>query len=70
MNQAHDVDDAQMRQAQMELTRILSGLKHEVPIFCSPAAEKTRCSTMPPGRPCVFSPIDRQDRPAGIRPEP
>jgi hypothetical protein len=33
MNQAHDVDDAQMRQAQMELTRILSGLKHEVPIL-------------------------------------
>jgi len=33
MNQAHDVDDAQMRQAQMELTRILGGLKHEVPIL-------------------------------------
>jgi thioredoxin reductase (NADPH) len=33
MNQAHDIDEAQMRQVQMELTRILSGLKHEIPIF-------------------------------------
>ncbi len=33
MNQAHDIDEAQMQQAQMELTRILSGLTHEVPIL-------------------------------------
>jgi len=33
MNQADQMDDAQMRQAQMELSRILSGLEHEVPIF-------------------------------------
>ena len=33
MNQAHDIDEAQMQQVQMELTRILSGLKHEIPIF-------------------------------------
>jgi thioredoxin reductase (NADPH) len=33
MNQAHDIDQAQMQQVQMELTRILSGLKHEIPIF-------------------------------------
>ncbi|HSO18040.1 MAG TPA: FAD-dependent oxidoreductase [Desulfosarcina sp.] len=33
MNQAHDIDEAQMRQVQMELSRILSGLKQEIPIF-------------------------------------
>jgi len=33
MNQAHDIDEAQMQQVQMELTRILSGLKQEIPIF-------------------------------------
>jgi len=33
MNQAHDIDEAQMQQVQLELTRILSGLKHEIPIF-------------------------------------
>ena len=33
MNQANQIDEAQMRQMQMELSRILSGLKHEVPIF-------------------------------------
>jgi thioredoxin reductase (NADPH) len=33
MNQAHDIDDAQMRQVQMELSRILSGLKHEIPVL-------------------------------------
>ena len=33
MNQAHEMDDAQMRQVQMELSRILSGLKQEIPIY-------------------------------------
>ena len=33
MNQANQMDDAQMRQVQMELSRILSGLKHEIPIL-------------------------------------
>ena len=33
MNQAHDIDEAQMRQVQVELSRILSGLKQEIPIF-------------------------------------
>ncbi len=33
MNQAHEIDDAQMRQVQAELARILSGLKHEIPIY-------------------------------------
>ena len=33
MNQANQIDDAQMRQAQRELSRILSGLKQEIPIF-------------------------------------
>lgn len=35
MNQAHDhhVDEQQMRQVQMELTRLFSGLKREIPIF-------------------------------------
>jgi len=33
MNQANQMDEAQLRQAQMELSRILSGLKHEVPIY-------------------------------------
>lgn len=33
MNQANDIDDAQMQQAQMELTRILNGLKQEIPVF-------------------------------------
>ena len=40
MNQAHDMDDAQMRQAQIELTRILSGLKREIPIFLFTQAGK------------------------------
>lgn len=33
MNQAHGIDDAQMEQVQMELSRILSGLSHEIPIY-------------------------------------
>lgn len=33
MNQQQTIDDAQMRQVQLELSRILSGLKHEIPIF-------------------------------------
>ena len=33
MNQEQNIDEAQMRQMQMELSRILSGLKHEVPVF-------------------------------------
>ncbi|MGA6924364.1 MAG: FAD-dependent oxidoreductase, partial [Desulfosarcina sp.] len=33
MNQANTIDDAQMQQVQMELTRILSGLSHEIPIY-------------------------------------
>jgi thioredoxin reductase (NADPH) len=33
MNQANEMNEAQMRQAQMELSRILSGLKHDVPIY-------------------------------------
>lgn len=33
MNQAHDIDETQMQQIQMELKRILRGLKHEIPIF-------------------------------------
>ena len=40
MNQAHDIDEAQMRQVQMELTRILSGLKHEIPVFLFTQAGK------------------------------
>jgi thioredoxin reductase (NADPH) len=33
MNQAQDMNAAQMQQVQMELSRILSGLTHEIPIF-------------------------------------
>lgn len=33
MNQAQQIDQAQMQQIQMELSRILSGLTHEIPIF-------------------------------------
>jgi thioredoxin reductase (NADPH) len=40
MNQAHDIDEAQMQQVQMELTRILSGLKQEIPIFLFTQAGK------------------------------
>ena len=40
MNQAHDIDDTQMQQAQIELTRILSGLKNEIPIYLFTQAGK------------------------------
>jgi thioredoxin reductase (NADPH) len=33
MNQANNVDERQLQQAQMELTRILGGLEREIPIF-------------------------------------
>lgn len=33
MNQAQHIDEMQMQQIQMELSRILSGLTHEIPIF-------------------------------------
>jgi thioredoxin reductase (NADPH) len=33
MNQQQEIDQAQMQQVQMELSRILSGLKQEIPIF-------------------------------------
>ncbi|BBO90249.1 FAD-dependent oxidoreductase [Desulfosarcina ovata] len=33
MNQQNEMNEAQMQQVQMELGRILSGLKHEIPIF-------------------------------------
>ena len=40
MNQANEIDDAQMRQVQAELARILGGLKHEIPIFLFTATGK------------------------------
>ncbi len=40
MNQAQQIDQAQMQQVQMELSRILSGLKHEIPIFLFTQAGK------------------------------
>jgi thioredoxin reductase (NADPH) len=33
MNQAQNIDEAQIQQVQLELSRILSGLTHEIPIF-------------------------------------
>lgn len=33
MNQARDMDETQMQQAQMELSRILSGLTKEIPVY-------------------------------------
>ncbi len=40
MNQANEIDAAQMQQVQMELSRILSGLEHEVPIYLFTQAGK------------------------------
>ena len=40
MSQANEIDAAQMRQVQMELSRILSGLEHEVPIYLFTQAGK------------------------------
>jgi hypothetical protein len=58
MNQAHDIDETHTMQhrCQMELTRILSGLKHEIPIFLfTRQVEKRGLQRCRPTGPAIFS---------------
>jgi hypothetical protein len=60
-----------MQQVQMELTRILSGLKHEIPIFLFTRVGKNEVFNDAARQALAFFQADdRQNRPERIRPDP